>query len=305
MNKSLVSIIIRTLNEGKYLDELIKKIFNQSIPKDNIEIIIVDSGSTDNTLKIASKYSVKIINILKKDFSFGRSLNLGCEHAKGSICVFISGHCIPESKYWLEFLIQPLFDNCFYTYGRQIGRDTTKFSEGMIFDKYYPAFSRIPQKGFFCNNANAAILRSVWQKYKFNEELTGCEDMYLAKQIVNDGGLIGYVSNAPVFHIHNENWKQIFIRYERESIALQTILPELHLTKFDTLKFIILGIMKDCKFALQQKVFFKNFYQIVRFRISQYIGSYVGNKMNRVLSERMKLKYFYPRVTSLDIENEK
>ena len=50
------SVIIRTLNEEKYLQELINAIKEQKIDlEDEIEIILVDSGSTDQTLEIAKK----------------------------------------------------------------------------------------------------------------------------------------------------------------------------------------------------------------------------------------------------------
>ena len=97
MNIKKISVIIRTYNEEKYLERLIKSIFNQKISFKS-EIIIVDSGSTDKTLIIAQKYKVKIINIKKKLFTFGRSLNLGCKNAKGE--VFIK---IPTNEFSNEF----------------------------------------------------------------------------------------------------------------------------------------------------------------------------------------------------------
>ena len=91
----LISIIIRTYNEERYLRELLETIKVQELPYSETEIIIVDSGSTDRTLPIAESFDCKITHISKKDFTFGRSLNHGCEIARGDILVFISGHCIP------------------------------------------------------------------------------------------------------------------------------------------------------------------------------------------------------------------
>ena len=97
LRKILVSVIIRTLNEEKYLSELLNEIKNQS-NSFIIETIIVDSGSTDKTLVIAKSFDTRVVHIKKEDFSFGRSLNLGCENAMGDFFVFISGHCIPTNK---------------------------------------------------------------------------------------------------------------------------------------------------------------------------------------------------------------
>jgi hypothetical protein len=85
-------------------------------------------------------------HIKKEDFTFGRSLNIGCEFANGEFLVFISGHCIPVKNDWIQQLVKPLSEGvAIYTYGRQIGRDTTKFSESQVFNKFYPPYSQIPQ----------------------------------------------------------------------------------------------------------------------------------------------------------------
>lgn len=296
MMKKTISIVIRTFNEERYLDELLEMILLQKANDYNVEIVIVDSGSFDQTINIAKKYNCKIVNIKKEEFTFGRSLNVGCENATGDFLVFISGHCIPSNENWLVNIVLPLEFSCDYSYGRQKGRDTTKFSERQLFEKYFPKQSKLPQKGFFCNNANAAIKKDIWRKYLFDEDITGCEDMHLAKRIVDDGYFIGYSADAAVYHIHDETWSQVSLRYEREAIALQKIMPEIQLSINDTIRFIFIGILKDIKQAFIRKILLKEFYSIIRFRYHQYVGAYKGNKNNRELSKTMKEKYFYPRI---------
>ncbi len=72
------SIIIRTLNEADYLDELLTAIATQKTKNLDYEVILIDSGSKDNTLQIAEQHGCRIQNISRQDFSFGRSLNMGC-----------------------------------------------------------------------------------------------------------------------------------------------------------------------------------------------------------------------------------
>ena len=96
-----ISIIIRTLNESRYLDSLLKSINNQKC-KIKKETIIVDSGSTDGTINIAKNFCCRITNIKRSEFSFGRSLNIGCKLARGKILVIISGHCVPLDSFWLK-----------------------------------------------------------------------------------------------------------------------------------------------------------------------------------------------------------
>ena len=293
----LISIIIRTFNEEEYLNELLSSIKTQKCDNYKTEVVIVDSGSTDKTIEIATQNSARITYIDKNQFTYGKSLNIGCEFANGDIFVFISGHCIPTSDSWLKSLIKPIIQgDCDYVYGRQVGKDKTKFSEHRIFEKYFPNHSSIPQVGFFCNNANSAIAKNTFEQYQFNEVLTGLEDLYLAQQIHNNNGRVGYVAESIVYHMHNETWFQIKIRYERESIALQKIMPEIKISLFDMLFFITAGVLKDIHIAFKSKVVLKETKSIVMFRIMQYYGSYRGNHLTRKLSYRAKMRYFYPRI---------
>ena len=157
MSKPDVSIIIRTLNEERYLPELLTSIQRQQSTFSH-EVVLIDSGSTDNTLKIAEQFGCRILHISREEFSFGRSLNRACAAAHGTYFALISGHCIPCNQHWLQNLVQPLAEGVVqYCYGRQVGGPETYWSECQIFAKYFPEESSIPQQGFYCNNANSAI----------------------------------------------------------------------------------------------------------------------------------------------------
>jgi rhamnosyltransferase len=297
----LVSVIIRTLNEEQYLNELLQKINQQSAADFDIETIIVDSGSTDGTLDICGKHLCKITHINQSEFSFGRSLNIGCDNADGDILVFVSGHCIPTDNEWLSNLISPIKDNvASYSYGRQQGRDSTKFSEQQYFKRTFPEYSKNPQRGYLCNNANAAISRAAWQKFRFDEELTGLEDMFLAKKLVENGQSVAYESTASVYHIHDEKWLSVRTRYEREAYALNQIMPQLHFTAGDFYRYFFSSVMSDLSAAIQERRMLRELGGIVMFRLMQYWGTYRGNHEVRQLSAEMKHKYFYPK----DIEKE-
>jgi rhamnosyltransferase len=291
------SVVIRTYNESKWLERALEACGEQDQGKFSHEVIIVDSGSNDGTLQIAEKFGCRITHIKKSEFTFGRSLNIGCEFAQGRFLVFISGHCIPVGPQWLANLVRPLHDGkCVLTYGRQLGRkDITKFSEEQLFRKYFPEHSAIPQDGFFCNNANSAVLKDIWGHYRFDETVTGLEDMVLGKRLIADGRKIGYVAEAPVMHIHEESWSQVKTRYEREAVALQGIMPEVHVRLRDFLRYTFASILYDWSEALNQRVFWREAGNICMFRLMQYWGSYRGNNDHRKLSQARKDRYFYPR----------
>ncbi|MCV6639583.1 glycosyltransferase [Candidatus Albibeggiatoa sp. nov. NOAA] len=291
----LASIIIRTLNEAQYLEQLLQSILVQESSSITWEIILVDSGSTDATLKIAQQYPCKIIHIQRQEFSFGRSLNMGCDAASGDFLVMISGHCVPNSNQWLEHLCQPLLlKQADYTYGRQIGGEQSCYSEKRIFAKYFPEQTQIPQSSFFCNNANAAVSKQAWAQYRFDEGLTGLEDMALAKILVENGGKVAYVAEACVYHYHQETWAQVKRRFEREAIALQGIMPQIHIRKRDMLRYIFTSIWKDMRHAYHDKILINKFFEIIQYRFWQYWGAYKGNHEHRKLSHAEKEQYFYP-----------
>lgn len=292
-----ISVIIRTLNESKHLGALLSSITGQVLNDTEVEIVIVDSGSSDGTLEIARNFDCKITSISKEEFTFGKSLNIGCEYSSGDILVFVSGHCVPVSSLWLQELTRPLVMNDIsYVYGKQVGGDETRVSEEMIFAKYFPNDSKTPQDGFFCNNANSALRKVVWSEYRFNEELTGLEDMELAKRIQNDGLKIGYIAEAAVMHHHQENWSRVKNRFERESIALRTIMPEVQVTKIDTVRYIFSSIFHDLGYRGNGKFSFLQIFDIFSYRSAQYLGTYYGNLFHRGLSREAKERFFYPKI---------
>lgn len=291
----LISVVIRTLNEARYLGDLLTGISRQKLGEFSVETVIVDSGSTDRTLEIAEEHGATISHIRREDFSFGRSLNQGCEAARGEILVFVSGHCVPVDQHWLRNLCEPIaVDGIDYTYGRQLGGPESYWSERRIFAKYFPEGRQIPQDGYFCNNANSALSRKAWSEHRFDEDLTGLEDMELAQRLCRTGGRVGYVGDAMVYHYHAETWAQVRRRFEREAIALQKIMPHVHIRRRDTARYIASSIWKDWLSAGSEGQWRQHATKIVRYRWNQYIGAYRGNHDHRRLSHQDKEKYFYP-----------
>ena len=114
------SIVIRAYNEEMHLGQLLSGIERQVGIR--AETILVDSGSTDRTVEIASQFPVSVLSIPPSEFTFGRSLNLGCSQASGEFIVVASAHVYPVYPDWLQRLLEPFQDRrVALTYGKQRG----------------------------------------------------------------------------------------------------------------------------------------------------------------------------------------
>lgn len=294
--KKMVSIIIRTYNEERHIDTLLNKVYSQNFPENEFEVVIVDSGSEDNTLEIIKKYPVKLVQIKPKDFTFGYSLNKGIEAANGKYMLMVSAHCYPIDEKWISKMVDPLEKdtNIAVVYGKQRGYDTTKYSEHQIFKTWFPDNKEGKQDNPFCNNANCAIRRDFWEAYKYNEELTGLEDLDWANEMLKKSYDIYYQCEAGVYHIHEENYKQVYNRYKREAIALKNIFPS---TKFNFSDFIMMltsNLLTDWYTAFKEKKI-KEIWRVLLFRFCQFLGAYDGNRFNSKITYELKKKFYYPR----------
>ncbi|NQT30390.1 MAG: glycosyltransferase family 2 protein, partial [Candidatus Saganbacteria bacterium] len=232
----------------KLLDLILKQSYK------DYEIIIVDSGSDDNTLEIASNYPVKVLRIDPDDFSFGRSLNVGCEAAKGDYLVFISAHSYPTDNHWLANLIKPFEDpRIAMVYGRQIGDEITKVSEERDFKNNFGTKSKILVEESFGNNANAAIRRSLWESVPFDEKLPALEDIDWAHKVQNKGFYVYYKADAVIHHIHAETYRQVYRRFRREAIAYKMIFPDHDYNYAKAVLVCFLMVIMDVYYGLSRK----------------------------------------------------
>lgn len=108
MNQLSISIIIPTLNSANTLEKCLTSIESQDYPKDKIETIIIDGGSTDKTLKIAKKYPTKILHNPLKTGEAGKAK--GVKKARNQLFAFIDSDNILPHNNWLKVMTIPFKD---------------------------------------------------------------------------------------------------------------------------------------------------------------------------------------------------
>lgn len=278
------TILIRTYNEAKYLKGLLRSIQEQNYT--NWEIVIVDSGSTDKTLHIAEQYPATILHIKPENFTFGASLNLGCQSARGQYIAIISGHAYPCNNSWLSNLIEPFRDDkVAMVYGKQRGGATTKLSEERDLLRQFGEWSHILVDEPFGNNANAAIRKSLWEYYPYDENLTGLEDIRWAQTVQRMGYYVYYKADATVYHIHEESAAKVFNRYKREALAYKEIVSSYEYKWPRALKDLAMAIMRDLVYGIQER-YWSRLDGIAVFRLMKTLGTFSGvrayHRMNTI-----------------------
>ncbi len=294
-----VSIVIRALNEAEHLPALFEGIQSQSRQPD--EVILVDSGSTDNTKSLSASYGASIVEISPAEFTFGRSLNIGCQAATGDLLVFASAHVYPLDPYWLENLTSPFEQDSSLglVYGRQMGDERSSFSEAEIMRRWFPLQRNTNQDHPFCNNANCAVRKSIWKENPYDESITGLEDMAWAKQVLNLGYRVWYEPDAAIVHIHEESISQVTHRYRREAIAHKMIFGHQKLGMFEAIGLFVANVIRDYLAAIPRKKLLRNIFTIPKFRFAQFRGAWLGFRQHQDPTAELKRRFYYPKGINL------
>jgi len=289
----LCSVVIRAYNEGEHIGRLLMGIAQQTLR--DVEIILVDSGSTDDTAAVASRYPVRVVHIRPEEFTFGRSLNRGIEAARGKFVVIVSAHCYPVYPDWLEQLLKPFEDvEVAVAYGKQRGGETNQYSERQFFRQYFPDSSQPRQANAYAHNANAAIRRALWEQHPYNENLTGLEDLAWSSWAREQGYAIAYVAEAEVVHWHDERPLQVYNRHQREAIAMKQILPGSKFTWWIFLRLWWGMTISDLLKARREHVLKLHWASILWFRFMQYLGTYLGYRYSGKIDAQLHQTFYYP-----------
>src|ERR1035437_9124868 len=216
MDSLKTSLICTVFNEEKTVTQFLESVDNQSrLPG---EIIIVDGGSTDNTVaKISNFKSKKKLNlrtfIKKGNRSVGR--NLGIKRAKGNIIVSSDSGCVLD-KNWLEEIVKPFKDKKVdVVAGFYKGIANNIFQKSLI--PYVLIMEdKVDEKEFLPATRSMAFRKIVWEKIGgFDERFSHNEDYVFANKIKKANFKINFAKKALVYWTPRKNLKEAFIMFLR------------------------------------------------------------------------------------------
>jgi len=287
-NTKSISVVYLTLNAEPYINNFIKNILNQSLKPQ--EILVIDSESTDNTIKIAENYSeVKIINIKRNNFDHGGTRHLALEHSKGEIVLFFSQDAeIIDSNYINNIVRNFNDESVAMVYGRQVPRENAPPYEQLIRSYNYPTVSKVKTKNdistlgikcFYMSDVCSAYRKDIYYTLGGFEKLTLTnEDMLIATKAIFAGYKVVYDSKAVVMHSHNYTFSQELRRNFDVAAFLQIY------SKFYSNININSEGVKLVKYVLYNLTVHCNFLSIMIF-IYICIGKYFGNRLGKVFDK--------------------
>lgn len=213
MNQSAqpqVTVVIRTKNSEDTIAQAMHALHTQSFR--DFETLVVDSGSTDATLEIVSRFPTRLIQIRPEEYYPGPVLNRAIAASETPIVVFQNSDVVPLGPEALERLVRPILsEGADATYARQLPRPEAHTWVREDYARAFPPRGDAPEWLPY-SLPFAAMRRACWEKRKFYDLAWGSEDTEWGHQARLDGVDVRYVPEAKVMHSHNYTLRQLYGR---------------------------------------------------------------------------------------------
>jgi rhamnosyltransferase len=227
----VISILIPVKNGGDDLRRCLEAIARQRVD-DEVETVIVDSGSRDGSVEYARSMGASVHEIPPAEFNHGATRNVLGGLAKGDLFVFTSQDAYAEGDDWLERITAPLREDerVAGVYGRQLPHHDASASEQYFLGFLYGAERRVQQAAStgelsmdttLFSNANAAIRRSAWEEFRFVDDIIMSEDQEWSRRVLLAGHRLVYEPRAAVRHSHPYTIKSAFRRFFDSGVSAE------------------------------------------------------------------------------------
>ncbi len=218
----LLSVLVRCYNEIGALASFWESLKRQTL-FDRLEIVVLDSGSTDGSLDHMLLQPCTIYQIPASSFNFGSSCNQLMQLSSAPFAMFLSAHVLVEQPNAAEQVIELLHSGSLRAaYFRQVPNAILGFNayEAAFLKRRFPSGNepkRLLKPGSF-SNAASVLTREAWLRLPF-PEIHGSEDNRWAREFLDIGGELFYLPHLQVQHSHNESPAEVFRRVRLNVLA--------------------------------------------------------------------------------------
>jgi rhamnosyltransferase len=217
MTDAVVSVVVRTKDEAASIGRTLELLAGQTVA-DRGEVIVVDSGSRDETVAIARAAGVRVIEIPAGSFTYGGSLNTGAAAATGGLVVALSAHAFPPDERWLERMVASFDDGrvaCACGFegdpdGRRLTGPRVQDADDAL---------RHPYWGY--SNTCGGFRAELWRQRPFREDMPGVEDKEWSWYWLQRGYVCVVDPTLGAHHDHSdEGVRERYDRWHREWLGM-------------------------------------------------------------------------------------
>ena len=228
---AVISVVIPVRNGGSDLVRCLDAINRQRVD-DAVEVVVVDSSSTDGSAQVARDRGARVHVIDVADFNHGATRNLGASLTTGEILVFTSQDAFAESDDWLALLTAPIRadESVAGVYGRQLPHADATPPEQFFLDFLYgpdprtqqaAATAELNMETTLFSNVNAAMRRSAWEAFPFADDIIMSEDGEWCRRVLLAGHKVVYEPRAAVRHSHPYTIGSAFKRFFDSGVSAE------------------------------------------------------------------------------------
>ncbi|MDX9720462.1 MAG: glycosyltransferase family 2 protein [Myxococcota bacterium] len=205
-----VTIIMRTKNSADIVHQALASMFAQDFK--DFELLVVDSGSTDETLDMVAAYPHRLQQIRPEDYFPGRVLNQGAAAAAGEILVFWNSDVVALDPHALGRLVAA-FDReeLVAAFARQLPRPEAHVWVRRDYRRSFPERGPAPP-WISLSLPLAAMRKRIWEQRPFYTDAWASEDSEWGHWARRAGYEVAYVADARVMHSHNYTLRQLYGR---------------------------------------------------------------------------------------------
>jgi glycosyltransferase involved in cell wall biosynthesis len=263
-----VSVIIPIYNEEKYIEKCLDSVLNQDY-KGEVEIILVDGGSTDRTLDIVRNYINKYDNIVLLNNPrkiFPTAMNIGIKNAKGDLIICMGAHAQYASDYISKCVEWSEKTGAENVGGPALAKGEGYMGKAIALAHYSPfglggaKFRTGNYEGYVDTVFGGAFRREVFDKVGlYDERLVRNQDIELNSRIIDAGGKCFLTPEIKVSYFCRNNlrdlWKQNFDNGLWAIYTTKVSKKALSLRHFVPLLFVVSLLFSILLFGLGWAVF--------------------------------------------------